>query len=152
MKKIRFSTAVIWLELMACLWGLDGLTRAEEPPKIIRELNYDECDPVRLQGAVMSVNLENTTITVAEKEIRLMDVGSDDQRIKTALMNTEGKPEKFESFKVGQLVQVDGFKHPEGFVSAASIQKIKAMQGTGKPSKDRLGKPEQTQRSSLKRP
>jgi len=86
----------------------------------------------------MSVNLGNMTITVAGKENRLMDVEVDDQLLKTALMNTDGKPEKFESFKVGQLVRVQGFEHPEGFVAASKIQKINAIQESGKASKSRL--------------
>jgi hypothetical protein len=135
MKPNRFSPAVFWLGLMICLLGLNSLTFAQEPPKIIHELDFNDCDPVKLQGAVMSVNLGNMTITVAEKEIRLMDVGSDDQRIKTVLMNIEGKPEKMESFKVGQLVRVEGFAHPEGFVAASKIQKINAIQETRKASK-----------------
>lgn len=86
----------------------------------------------------MSVNPKNKTITVAEREIRLMDVGADDQRLKTALMNTDGKPEKIESFKVGHLVLVQGFQHPEGFVAASKIQKINAIQESGKAPKSRL--------------
>ena len=86
----------------------------------------------------MSVNPKNKTLTVAEKEIRLMDVGSDDQRLKTALMNTDGKPEKIESFKVGHLVLVQGFEHPDGFIAASKIQKISAIQESGKGSKNRL--------------
>ena len=141
MKTIRFSTVSFWLGFMTCLLGLNSLTCAQEIPQIIYELDYNDCDPVNLQGAVMSVNPKNKTITVAEREIRLMDVGADDQRIKTALMNTEGKPEKIESFKAGQLVRVEGFEHPDGFIGASKIQKISAIKESGKGSQNR---PQQT--------
>jgi hypothetical protein len=138
MKTIPFSAVVLGLVIMRCLLGLNSLACAEEPPQIVYELNFDECDPLTLQGAVMSVNPKNKTITVAEKEIRLMDVGADDQRLKTALMNTDGKPEKIESFKVGHLVLVQGFEHPDGFIAASKIQKINVIQESGKASKSRL--------------
>ena len=123
---------------MTCLLGLNSLICAEEPSTIIYELDFNDCDSVKLQGAVMSVNPGNKTITVAEKEIRLMDVASNDQRLKTVLMNIDGKPEKMESFKVGQVVQVEGFEHPDGFVAASKIQKISTIQQSGKGSKNRL--------------
>jgi len=138
MKTIRFSAVVFWLGFMISLLGLNSSTCAQEPPQIIYELDFNDCDLVKLQGAVMSVNPKNKTITVAEKEIRLMDVGADDQRIKTALMNTDGKPEAIESFKVGHLVRVEGFEHADGFVAASKIQKISAIQESGKGSKNRL--------------
>ena len=138
MKTIRFSTVIFGLGLMTCLLGPNGLTCAQEPPQIIYELDFNNCDPVKLQGTIMSVNPANKTITVAEKEIRLMDVGSDDQRLKTVLMNVEGKPEKMESFKVGHLVRVEGFEHPEGFIAASKIQKITAIKESGKGPKSGL--------------
>jgi hypothetical protein len=138
MKTIRFATMSFWLGFMTCLLGLNSLICAEEPPTIIYELDFNDCDSVKLQGAVMSVNPGNMTITVAEKEIRLMDVASNDQRLKTVLMNIDGKPEKMESFKVGQVVQVEGFEHPDGFVAASKIQKISTIQQSGKGSKNRL--------------
>ena len=118
--------------------GADSLLCAEEPSTIIYELDFNDCDSVKLQGAVMSVNHGNKTVTVAEKEIRLMDVASNDQRLKTVLMNIDGRPEKMESFKVGQVVQVEGFEHPDGFVAASKIQKISTIQQSGKGSKNRL--------------
>jgi hypothetical protein len=135
MKTTRFSTLVLWVGFVTCFFALSGLTGAEEPARIIHELDFNECDPVMIQGAVMSVNPKNRTITVAEKEIRLMDVGSDDQRIKTALINSDGKPEKMESFKIRQLVRIEGYEHPEGFIAASKIQKINAIQEVRKESR-----------------
>lgn len=141
MKPTRFTLALFCLALMAGTLVIGRPTWAEELPKIIRELDFNDCDPVKLQGVVMSVNRGNMTITVAEKEIRLMDIGPDDQRMKTVLLNLDGKPEKIESFKAGQLVQVEGFEHPDGFVGASKIQKISAIKESGKGSQNR---PQQT--------
>jgi hypothetical protein len=137
MKRIRFSSTVLKLGLISCLSCIHSVTYAQEPPKIVLELDFNECDTVRLQGAIMSVNPGNRTITVAEREIRMLDIGSDDRRLKTVLMHTDGKPERLESFKAGQLVRVEGFEHPDGFVAAAKIQKISAFQGGRKESKNR---------------
>jgi hypothetical protein len=138
MKPTRFTLALFCLALMAGTLVIGRPTWAEELPKIIRELDFNDCDPVKLQGVVMSVNRGNMTITVAEKEIRLMDIGPDDQRMKTVLLNLDGKPEKIESFKAGQLVQVEGFEHPDGFVAASIIQRINSIQETRKASKSAL--------------
>jgi hypothetical protein len=121
-----------------CLLLITGAASAQESPKVVLELDFNDCEPFKLQGAIMSVNPGARTMTVAEKEIRLLDLGSDGGRLKTVLMHTDGKPEKFESFKAGQLVRVEGFEHPDGFVAAAKIQKIAAIQKSRKGSQYRL--------------
>lgn len=138
MKRIRLSSTAFKLGLVMCLVCVYSLTCAQEPPKMVHELDFNECDPVKLQGAIMSLNPGNRTMTVAEREIRMMDVGSGDRRFKTVLMHTDGKPVRFESFKAGQMVLVEGFQHPDGFVAAAKIQKISAIPGSKKGSKTML--------------
>jgi hypothetical protein len=128
MKRTRFSATIYWLGLMFSLFFAHGSVHAAEPPQVVHELDMNACDPIRIEAAIMSVNVQRKTITVAEKEIRFMDVGTDDRRLKTALLQIDGDPEKFEALKVGQLVQVEGFAHRDGFVAALKIQRISAIQ------------------------
>lgn len=114
--------------LVLFLCAVSGFS-SETPDEhyILRNLDFDVCDPVRFQAKIAEANPARGTLTVAEKEIRLMDVGSDNSRLETALLGLDGKAEQFTAFKKGDLVLVEGFSHPKGFVAASKIQKIPAV-------------------------
>ena len=102
---------------------------AEKPnePPALRELDFDACEPVRYQAKIAEVNRAKGTLTVAEKEICLMDVSENGNRFSTSLLDLGGKPEPFTAFKKGDLVLIEGFAHPKGFVAASKIQRIQAV-------------------------
>ena len=73
---------------------------------------------------------------MAEKEICLMDVSANGKRLASALLDVDGNPEPLTAFKKGDLVLVEGFAHPNGFVAASIIQKIKAVAERKNPAHD----------------
>jgi hypothetical protein len=103
---------------------------------ILRNLDFDVCDPVRFQAKIAEANSARGSLTVAEKEIRLMDVKTDGNRLATVLLDLEGKAVQITEFKTGDLVLVEGFAHPKGFVAASKIQKIPAVTGPPKTKHD----------------
>jgi hypothetical protein len=128
MERTRFAARIAWLGLLAFLFLAEYPADATEPPRIVHELDLNACEPIRIESAIMSVNAQRKTIMVAEKEIRLMDLGSENRRLKTVLLKLDGDPEQFEALKAGQLVQVEGFAHRDGFVAALKIKRISAVQ------------------------
>jgi hypothetical protein len=113
----------------ALLLGAPTVFAAENPNNspVLRELDFDACEPVRYQAKISEVSLAKGTLTVAEKEIFLMDVSANNKRLSTALLNLGGKPEPLTAFKKGDLVLIEGFADPRGFVAALKIQKIQAV-------------------------
>jgi hypothetical protein len=103
-----------------------SVEKAEESTSL-SELDFNACDPARFQAKITEASPVKGTLSVAEKEIRLMDVVSNGRRLSTALLNVAGKPEPLAAFKKGDLVLIEGFAHPKGFVVALKIQKIKAV-------------------------
>lgn len=114
---------------IAFLCGAPAGFTAEKPdgPPVLRELDFDACEPVRYQAKITEVNRAKGTLTVAEKEIRLMDVSANGKRLSTALLDVDGELEPFTAFKKGDLVLIEGFAHANGFVAASKIQKIQAV-------------------------
>jgi hypothetical protein len=102
----------------------------DEPGKehliCVTTINFDECEPVLLHSKIMEAHSQKGTLVVAEREVREMDVASGNQRIKTAYLGLEGKPESRGSFRVGKYVRVEGVLHPEGYIAAFVVQKIDA--------------------------
>jgi hypothetical protein len=111
------------------LWCASTGFTAEKPIEspVLRELDFDACEPVRYQAKISEVNLARGTLTVAEKRICLMDVSANGKRLSTTLLDVGGKSEPFTAFKKGDLVLIEGFAHPEGFVAASKIQKIQTV-------------------------
>jgi hypothetical protein len=130
MMPVNFFRKFILLGMtISLLWGASTGFTAEKPnaPPVLSELDFDACEPVRYQAKISEVNLAKGTLTVAEKEICPMDVGANGNRLSTALLGIDGKPEPFTAFKEGDLVLIEGFAHPKGFVAASKIQKIQAV-------------------------
>jgi hypothetical protein len=124
-----FKTIAFLGMATALLLGAPTVFAAEKPNNspVLRELDFDACEPVRYQAKISEVNRAEGTLTVAEKEICPMDVGANGNRLSTALLGIDGKPEPFTAFKEGDLVLIEGFAHPKGFVAASKIQKIQAV-------------------------
>jgi hypothetical protein len=143
MDPIHFLKKFIFLAMTIALIGGAPLGFTAEKPDespVLRELDFDACEPVRYQAKITEVSRVKRTLHVAEKEICLMDIGSDGNRITTALLGISGKAEPFTAFKEGDLVLIEGFAHPKGFVAASKIQKIQAVAERKKPSHETAGR------------
>ncbi len=143
MMPVHFFRKLVLLGVVINLiWGASVGDAAEKPTKIpvLRELDIDACEPVRYQARIAEVNHPKGALTVAEKEIRLMDVSVSGNRMATELLGLDDKAEPFAAYKKGDLVLVEGFSHPEGFVAAWKIQKIRAVTEREKPPKDSAGR------------
>ncbi|MBI5580894.1 MAG: hypothetical protein HY895_17215 [Deltaproteobacteria bacterium] len=122
-----------WRGIGFALLGLIALMTnpawsAQPEPKettiIVKKIDLDECEPVKIRAKIMEVRPDRGTIVVLEREIRDMDVEDGAGRIKTSRLGITGKPESFDSFRAGQYVLVKGFRHPDGYIAASLIQKI----------------------------
>jgi hypothetical protein len=127
MKAIRLTPVLIAASLMLLVCAGADPAGAREKEKtvgkvLLTELDFDACDPFETRGPVMEVDPAADTLVVAEREIRPMDVKAGERTIRTAYLDTEGKPLGHSIFHRGQLVRVKGWLHDEGFVAAASIQ------------------------------
>jgi hypothetical protein len=135
MRSFRHFRQILFFGITMTLFLCAPTGFAAEQPAVsyaLRELDFDVCDPVRLQAVIMEKDQNKETLIVAEKEIRLMDVSSAGSRHITALLDYEGKVESIAAFHKGDLVLVEGFSHPDGFVAASKIQKIHAVTETRK--------------------
>ena len=132
-----FRTLILLGVVIHLLWGASAGFTAEKPDKtpVLRELDINACEPVRYQAKITEVNHAKGTLTAAEKEIRLMDVNTNGNRLATALLGVDDKVEPFAAYKKGDLVLIEGFSHPEGFVAASKIQKIREVTERKKPAK-----------------
>jgi hypothetical protein len=110
---------------LAVLWFLPAApVRAEDHLLEVNAIDLADCDPIQLQAQVMEINPQKKTLIVAEREVRMMDVADGGQRIKTAFLNIDGKPEPPGVFRVGQYLRIEGFSHPDGYVAASVIQQM----------------------------
>ena len=96
----------------------------QEPVSLVRQIDFDACDPIKIQGKIMEVRPDTGAIVVVEREIRAMNVENGDRRIKTSYLNREGKPVAQDAFRAGQYALVEGFLHPDGFIAAYLVQEI----------------------------
>jgi hypothetical protein len=97
---------------------------SKEPLIIIKMVDFDACEPVKIQGKIMEVRPDTGTIVAVEREIRGVDVENGDRRIRTSYLNREGKPESRDSYRAGQYVRVEGVLHPDGYIAAFVVQEI----------------------------
>jgi hypothetical protein len=122
-----------WRGIGFALLGLIGLTvnpawsaqpEPDAPAIIVKKIDLDECEPVKIRAKIMEVRPDRGTLVVVEREVRDMDVERSDRRIKTSYLSIAGQLEPRDSFRAGQYVLVEGFLHPDGYIAASVIQKI----------------------------
>lgn len=118
-----------------------------ELPAAIGDTEMEIGDRLRLRSTVMSVDPVKQTLKVAEKEVRLLDTAIGGHTLKTRLLDIEGKPAGFTSFKVGDLVLVLGYAGPDGHVYAMKIQRLDPTAAASEPPGRH---PSQLQRSKLR--
>ena len=99
-------------------------TQASELPAKVGDTEVEIGDRLRIRAKVMSVDHIKQTLKVAEKEVRLLDTSIAGRTLKTRLLDEDGKPVEFGSFKEGELVLVLGYSGSEGDVYAMKIQRV----------------------------
>ena len=72
----------------------------------------------------MRVDAGKQTLLVAEKEVRLLEHYPEGRNLKTRLLDEEGKPAEFGTFKEGDTVLVLGYCDSDGHVYAMKIQRV----------------------------
>jgi hypothetical protein len=118
------GSAVLVLIGLAATPAWSAEQKVNETVSIVRTIDLDECEPIKIRAKIMEVNSEKGTLVVVEREIREIDFDKGGQRVKTSYLNIEGKPEPRAAFRPGQYVLVKGFQHPDGFMVASVVQKI----------------------------
>jgi hypothetical protein len=119
-------------------------TQASELPAKVGDTEVEIGDRLRIRAKVMSVDHIKQTLKVAEKEVRLLDTSVAGQTLKTRLLDEDGKPVEFGSFKEGEQVLVLGYSGPEGDVYAMKIQRVDPTSAAHEPASK--------YKSQLKRP
>ena len=116
---------VLFAALM--LFVLDApvaLAGSSELPVSVGNTDHEIGDRVRIRSRIMRVDAGKQTLLVAEKEVRLLEHYPEVRKLKTRLLDEEGKPAEFTSFKEGDTVLVLGYCEPNGNVYAAKIQRV----------------------------
>jgi hypothetical protein len=125
-----------------------------ELPAAIGDTEMEIGDRLRLRATVMSADPVKQTLKVAEKEVRLLDTAVGGHTLKTRLLDIEGKPAEFASFKTGDLVVVLGYAGPDGHVYAMKIQRIDSTAqepGSYGKNKSQLNRPKIKKTSPLEK-
>lgn len=97
------------------------------------KLDFDDSDPIELSAPIMEINHEKAQLVVAEEVILVVDFMIGEHRFFTEITDAEGDPRAIESFKVGDVVVIKGFKTSDGVVFASLLQKVKKRHRTLKP-------------------
>jgi hypothetical protein len=124
----RFDWRAAGAAILACIALASGPAFAREKPNprstVLTQIDFDDCDPFEVRAKIMEVDPLAETFVVAEREIRRIDIGSGEKALKTACLDRDGQPEPAGRYRAGEYVLVKGWLHPEGFVAAATIQRI----------------------------
>ena len=92
------------------------------------KLDFDSSDPIELNAHIMEINHEKAQLVVAEETILVVDFMIGEHRFFTEITDSKGNPRALESFKVGEVVVIEGFKTSDGVVFASLLQKAKKRQ------------------------
>jgi hypothetical protein len=123
MMRFSFSTVAGILPALLVLCSLAAAGTTELPIKV-GDTEMEIGDRLRIRSKVMGVDPVKQTMKVAEKEVRLLDTTLGGQTLKTRLLDVEGKPADFATFKNGDVVLVLGYGGPDGHVYAMKIQRL----------------------------
>jgi hypothetical protein len=101
-----------------------ALAGSSELPVSVDNTDHEIGDRVRIRSKIMRVDAGKQTLLVAEKEVRLLEHYPEVRNLKTRLLDEEGKPAEFTSFKEGDTVLVLGYCEPNGHVYAVKVQRV----------------------------
>jgi len=110
--------------LLFSVYAPVALAGSSELPVSVGNTDHEIGDRVRIRSKIMRVDAGKQTLLVAEKEVRLLEHYPEVRNLKTSLLDEEGKPAEFTSFKEGDTVLVLGYCEPNGHVYAAKIQHV----------------------------
>lgn len=99
-------------------------------PSILEDFSLDDCDPFEARAVVMDIIAGKQQLIAAEQTIYVVDMPIGDQRLTTEMTDAKGRQLDFGSFRRGQWIHIKGFKHINGGVVAAWVQKIDAPEKT----------------------
>jgi hypothetical protein len=108
--------------------------RASELPVTVGDTGIEIGDRLRIRAKIMRVDQGNQTLLVSEKEVRLLEHYPEAPNLKTRLLDEEGKPAAFGSFKQGETVLVLGYSDSAGHVYAMKIQRVDPAAPAPEPS------------------
>jgi hypothetical protein len=136
--QIKWIAAAISAMALIALSALPVLAAAQgnpEAPVQVKRIDFENSDPYQVRGKVMEVQAGKGTFVVAEREIREMDVVTENERLRTMYFDLAGKPEEKRAYRIGQFVFVKGYLTPEGYVAALEVRLIEKPQGKRLPYK-----------------
>jgi len=143
MKRFSFSTVAGILPALLVLCSLAAAGTTELPIKM-GDTEMEIGDRLRIRSKVMGVDPVKQTLKVAEKEVRLLDTTLGGQTLKTRLLDVEGKPADFATFKNGDVVLVLRKAEPKpasrGGAKPASRGGAKAVNATAGNAKAKRAK------------
>lgn len=116
--RIIFGLLVLGLGLL--LLPADSLAERS----FLTNFSFDDCDPFEAQAIVMDVLPGQRQLIAAEQIIYVVDMPIGGQRLTTEMTDANGRRLEFGSFKPGQWIHIEGFKHIDGGVVASWVQKI----------------------------
>jgi hypothetical protein len=122
-----FHGFVLAAAVVFCITAASGPASAGDKKikkSTLTEIDFDDCDPFEVSARIMEVDPDGDFFVVAEKEIRYVDLSAGDRPIRTVHLDMDGKAQPAGRYREGEHVQVKGWAHPDGFVAAASIQRI----------------------------
>jgi hypothetical protein len=91
---------------------------------LLTNFSFDDCDPFEAQAIIMDVLPGQGQLIAAEQIIYVVDMPIGGRRLTTELTDASGRYLEFGSFRQGQWIHIEGFKHIDGGVVASWIQKI----------------------------
>jgi hypothetical protein len=133
--------------LLLSVYTPAALAGSSELPLTVGNTDHEIGDRVRIRSKIMRVDAGKQTLLVAEKEVRLLEQYPEARNLRTRLLDEEGKPAEFMSFKEGDTVLVLGYCEPNGHVYAAKIQRVDSTAQEPEPVSRH---PSQMQRSKLR--
>ena len=114
----------ILMVLIFLVWALMFPMYAHAESDILKNFNFDDCDPFEARALIMDVNRKKAQLVAAEQIIYVVDLNFGDQHLITELTDPEGNRLDFGDFSQGQWVHIKGFKHIDGGVVASLVQRI----------------------------
>jgi hypothetical protein len=114
----------ILMVLIFLVWALMFPMYAHAESDILKNFNFDDCDPFEARALIMDVNRKKVQLVAAEQIIYVVDLNFGDQHLITELTDPEGNRLDFGAFSQGQWVHIKGFKHIDGGVVALLVQRI----------------------------
>ena len=118
-RKVLFAAVLLFF-----VYAQVALAGSSELPVSVGDTDHEIGDRVRIRSKIMRVDAGKQTLLVAEKEVRLLEHYPEVRNLKTRLLDEEGKPAEFTSFKEGDAVLVLGYCEPNGHVYAVKVQRV----------------------------